>query len=256
MLAYEEVGPPLSLAPFVRCFWTLRGEGDPGRPDRILPDGSFEAIFHLGEPFSRSGEKQHAAILVGEIRRPTIVASSRRADVFGIRFRLGGLAALTGLHARELRDQIVDLRDLLTGSERIFDAADRLTAAVSFCEESRTRSRITASPQLRAAVSTLVRAHGAVRVRGLAGSVGTSERTLERLFDRHVGLGPKELARVIRFQAALRGIDGGYYDDSHRIHEFRELAGATPSVVLAERSEITDAFVGNLQDDAATAPLI
>ncbi|HUP49791.1 MAG TPA: hypothetical protein VNA04_13475, partial [Thermoanaerobaculia bacterium] len=61
---------------------------------------------------------------------------------------------------------------------------------------------------------------------------------------------PKELARLVRFQASLRGADAGYVDDSHRIHDFHEFAGATPSVIFAERTEVTDAFVGNLQDDA------
>lgn len=228
MLAYEERKPPAHLAPFVRCCWTLRGEGDPEQADRILPDGSFEIVFHRGDPFTRDGIAQPTAMLVGEIRRPTVISSSRHADVFGIRFRLGGFSAFTGLHAREFRDEIVDLR------------AVKLTRHPS--EPDR---RVTA------AVSELVREHGNVRIRDVVDRIGTTERTLERLFDRHVGLRPKELSRIVRFQAALRGIDAGYYDDSHRIHDFQEFAGITPSAVHTERTEVTDAFVGNLQDDAA-----
>jgi AraC-like DNA-binding protein len=228
MLAYEERAPPAHLAPFVRCLWTLRGEGDPAQADRILPDGSFEIVFHRGEPFTRDGRTQPAAMLVGAIRRPTVVSSSRHADVLGIRFRLGGFSALTGLHPRDFRDEIVDLREL------------KLTRHPS--EPDR---------RVNAAVKELVREHGNIRIRDLIDRVGTTERTLERLFDRHVGLRPKELSRIIRFQAALRGIDAGYYDDSHRIHDFQEFGGITPSALRAERTELTDAFVGNLQDDAA-----
>ena len=230
MLAYEEHPPPAHLAPFVRCVWRLRGEGDPGRADRILPDGCFELIVHRGDPFTCEGRIQPAAMVVGQIRRPTIVSSSRRADVLGIRFRPGGFYAFTGIHARELRDEIVDLREI--------DLARRPS------EPDRTVS---------AAVAQLVQTHGGLRIRDLAGRIGTTERTLERLFERHVGLRPKELARIVRFQASLRGIDPGYYDDSHRIHDFHEFAGAPPATVMAERTELTDAFVGNLQDDNSQA---
>lgn len=232
--------PPAALLPFVRCVWTLRGEGDPARTDRILPDGSFEVIFHRGEPFTRDGERQPRAMLVGEICRPTLVAASRDANVLGIRFRLGGLGTLTGLHARELRDGIHDLRDVLGEDE-----PEGVLAMLSRRRGERVDRRLSA------AVSAIVTTDGRIRIRELAERAGTTERTLERLFDRLVGLRPKELARLARFQASLRGVDDGYYDDAHRVHEFQQFAGAPPSVVFAERSEITDAFVGNLQDDAA-----
>jgi AraC-like DNA-binding protein len=228
MLAYEERAPPAHLAPFVRCLWTLRGEGDPTQADRILPDGSFEIIFHRADPFTREGKTQPAAMLVGEIRRPTVIFSSRHADVFGIRIRLGGFSALTGLHARDYRDEIVDLREVKL-----------------------TRHPTEPDRRVTAAVAELVREHGNIRIRDVVDRIGTTERTLERLFDRHVGLRPKELSRIVRFQAALRGVEAGYYDDSHRIHDFQEFAGTTPAAIRAERTEVTDAFVGNLQDDAA-----
>ena len=97
-----------------------------------------------------------------------------------------------------------------------------------------------------AAVAPHGQANGDVRIREVALRIGTTERTLERLFDLHVGLRPKELARIVRFQASLRGIDGGYYDDSHRIHDFVEFAGVSPSAMA--RTEVSEAFVGNLQD--------
>ena len=239
MLAYEEHAPPPHLAAFVRCFWTLRGEGDPSSVERILPDGSFELVFHRGDPFISDGSPQPRAMLVGQIRRPTLVASGRHADVSGIRFRLGGFGALTGLHAREMRDSVHDLRD-------VFDEDD---APGVIAILNRRASAIDA--RLSGAIRLLIRSNGSSRIRDIASAVGSSERTLERLFDCNVGLRPKELARVVRFQSALRGRDDGYYDDSHRAHEFLLLAGASPSVIFRERGELTDAFVGNLQDDVS-----
>ena len=49
------MAPPPELQPFIRCFWSLRGEAD-GEPERILPDGTFELVFHRTAPF-REGER-------------------------------------------------------------------------------------------------------------------------------------------------------------------------------------------------------
>jgi AraC-like DNA-binding protein len=242
MLTYEEAPPPVELKPFVRCFWTLRGAGDPQRIDRIFPDGSFELVFHRGDVFRRDGQPQPRAMLIGEIRRPTLVASSGHADVFGIRFRLGGFGALTGLDPVEVRDGIHDVRDVFREDDP--DAMIRMLVS---------RRSEAIDRRLFAAVAMTVHSSGRMPIAKIATQIGATERTLERLFDRFVGLRPKELSRLTRFQASLRGVDDGYYDESHRIHEYREFAGTTPSVVAAEQSEITSAFVGNLQDDAAAS---
>jgi methylphosphotriester-DNA--protein-cysteine methyltransferase len=71
------------------------------------------------------------------------------------------------------------------------------------------------------------------------------------MFDHHVGISPKMLARVVRARAVLarvraRGsrevdwtalaLDAGYYDQSHLISDFGELTGLTPTAWLAEGS--------------------
>src|SRR5262245_15301122 len=111
-MLYREHAPPPRLAHAVRCFWTLRGNGASPSPERILPDGSFELVLHLGDPFVQHDQMQPRAMIVGEIRRPTLVHASARADVFGVRFHPGGAATLLR-SLRELRDRIVPLDDVV-----------------------------------------------------------------------------------------------------------------------------------------------
>ena len=61
-----------------------------------------------------------------------------------------------------------------------------------------------ADARLRHAVGAIADAAGAIRVAGLAKTLGVGERQLERLFDERVGIGPKALARVARVQGLLR----------------------------------------------------
>jgi methylphosphotriester-DNA--protein-cysteine methyltransferase len=80
-------------------------------------------------------------------------------------------------------------------------------------------------------------------------------RQLERRFRAAVGLPPKALARVLRFQAVLHAVgqgagswagvalDHGYFDQPHLIRDFQELAGETPARLLARLGELGRRFV-------------
>jgi AraC-like DNA-binding protein len=87
------------------------------------------------------------------------------------------------------------------------------------------------------------------RVAGLGGQLGLSDRQLRRRFDQAVGYGPKQLARVVRFQRAWSlateaagggsavawatiAAVSGYADQSHLVHDFGDLGGATPTQLL------------------------
>ncbi|HUP61023.1 MAG TPA: AraC family transcriptional regulator [Thermoanaerobaculia bacterium] len=78
---------------------------------------------------------------------------------------------------------------------------------------------------------------GADRVDAIARELGISRQHLARQFQHHVGVSPKTFARVMRFRRLLASGEGdwaglaarhGYYDQSHLIADFRELAGTTP----------------------------
>lgn len=127
-------------------------------------------------------------MLVGEIRRPTIVAPSQRVDVLGVRFRIGGATAF-------VRAPAVALRDRMLEAEEFFPRQD---------------------------------------------SWSTRDR------------GEQSFHRVTREHAPPIH-DLGYYDDPHRIHEFRAFSGVTPTAFRDEQNGINTAFVGNLQDTTAVA---
>ncbi len=92
---------------------------------------------------------------------------------------------------------------------------------------------------------------GVFRVDQLAHSAGTSVRTLQRLFDTHVGVSPSFVIRRWRIieaaEAARAAIDGdaewrgwaavaaqlGYADQAHLTRDFRQHLGTSPSAYLA-----------------------
>jgi AraC-like DNA-binding protein len=105
------------------------------------------------------------------------------------------------------------------------------------------------------AVDLMRRTRGGLGVGAVAALLGVGERRLQRAFDRSVGLGPKMLARVLRFRRALGEIEragfhpgptgwtalalaAGYADQPHFIREFKALAGLTPARYAAERRSV------------------
>jgi transcriptional regulator GlxA family with amidase domain len=92
-----------------------------------------------------------------------------------------------------------------------------------------------------AVVDLIDRAAGDVRIDRAAAFAGLGRRQLERLFTEQVGVGPKQLARLVRFQSAAQSLlseprrpiaavsgDSGYFDQSHMVREFLSFAGASP----------------------------
>jgi AraC-like DNA-binding protein len=91
------------------------------------------------------------------------------------------------------------------------------------------------------AYATLRRTSGGASMASLAEALGYSQKYLIAQFREHLGLPPKTLARVMRFESAVRTIrsehrpdwaqivvDCGYYDQAHLIREFKQFAGMTP----------------------------
>lgn len=77
-----------------------------------------------------------------------------------------------------------------------------------------------------------------------------TERTLQRLFELHVGVSPKTFSRVCQFHSALQQLnqnqfsamsdvafESGYADQSHLIRAFKEFTNYTPLEYLKTASE-------------------
>ena len=89
---------------------------------------------------------------------------------------------------------------------------------------------------------------GQASVGGLAGELGWSHRRLIDRFREGIGLAPKTIGRVLRFERVSRmlqqveeprlaevALDCGYYDQAHLNRDFRQFAGTSPGQYLARR---------------------
>jgi len=94
---------------------------------------------------------------------------------------------------------------------------------------------------LKAPLDFIFNSNRIVTVADMASAAGVSERRLERLFKKYIGLSPKYYARIIRFNYIFQLIkskenswaeivcQSGYYDQSHFTHNFKAFTGEDPS---------------------------
>jgi AraC-like DNA-binding protein len=94
-------------------------------------------------------------------------------------------------------------------------------------------------PSVTRALGRLRASGGTARVTALAAEIGCSRRHLVTGFREQVGVSPKVLGRILRFQRAV-GMVGtgrgwaeiaascGYYDQAHMVRDFNQFAGASP----------------------------
>ena len=179
-------------------------------------------------------------------------------EVRGVEVRLTPLGArmLLGLSMAELAGRAIDVRDVFGAPgrelvERLAEARDRETR-FRILDRALQRKLADALPPpagVEWAWQELRRTRGRRRIRTLADEWGWSPRRLIEQFREHVGIPPKSVARVIRFEHAVqllgRAADrnlasiaahAGYYDQPHLDRDFRSLGGTTPSEYLARRA--------------------
>ncbi|HEX4737253.1 MAG TPA: helix-turn-helix domain-containing protein [Allosphingosinicella sp.] len=256
---YREYSPGPTLAQTVECYWSSAAMAPAGGSilHRVLPDGCMDLLFD----FAAAGGNR--TTIVGTMTRPLLVTSAGATDLFGIRFRPGGIICFLPLDATELTDDRADLSVVagrLAGElwDRLAEAAPDRRAAVA---EAALLARLPASglidPYVLHCVARLEATRGALPIARLEASTGLSGRQIERKFARHVGLSPKTFARVIRFRSLLSAawapgprdwaglaVDAGYADQPHLVREFRSLAGLSPTAYFAARED----DVGFVQD--------
>lgn len=178
-----------------------------------------------------------------------------------------GAYTLFGVDMAELTGRVVDLADMLGPAG--CRLTERLANTPGWAERFRMLDDVllrraeegpAPAPEVAWAWRRLVGSGGVLAIGELAHEVGWSRRHLVTRFRQQVGLPPKTVARIVRFDGLLRRLgtagraqwsriatECGYYDQAHMNRDFREFAGTTPTAFLARLPERMAAEVTSVQ---------
>jgi len=263
--------PEQQLSPYVALIWVFESRsGVPLADSRIIvPDGRAKIIVPYRNSLCAAvshrllNAQEHHIFLVGIQSNPTTIASTATdTGTIGVELTPKGLYHLFKLSMHEITNRMVSFEEVFgpPGARlqtMVGDAEDPqqkialLQTALTHLLQQNDKEYALLDHTL----DLLAQAHGMMPVQELAAHTGYTRRYLDRLFQEHVGLSPKSLASILRFQEVYQGWmqhqsptffrtqwPAYYYDQSHFIKEFKRFTGFTPQHYAGIVNEFGRAF--------------
>ncbi|MBS3649370.1 helix-turn-helix transcriptional regulator [Pseudaminobacter sp. 19-2017] len=211
-------------------------------------------VISFGEPF-RIGLGRHPTIedrvgsfAAGLFAGPVVIDSFGQSDCLQIDFTPQGARRFFRFPMHELAGRMADLGDVLGPEgaslrERLANTASwrKRFAIAEHHVAQRIAEPLPSGLRIRAAYERIEGSGGRIAVSRLAEFADCSRKHLNNAFREEIGLSPKSLARIVRFQRTMRvarstdlgwaeiAAECGYADQAHMAREFQALSDSTPS---------------------------
>lgn len=228
---------------------------------RELPSVRVVLIINLGEPIrvcapGASGWSDQPEGFVAGMH-DTYAVTETGGSQGGVQVDLTPVGAhlLLGIPMDELSQRVVTLEDMFGRGGTLLreavavapDWAQRFAVVDEFLLTLLDHAR-SPVPSVTRALGRLRESGGTVPIGAIAAEIGCSQRHLISRFREQVGVTPKLLARILRFERVVAMVDGrtemgwaeiaqvcGYYDQAHMIRDFNQFAGGPPSEFALRR---------------------
>jgi AraC-like DNA-binding protein len=257
------LAPPEALAPWIEHLWAVSWHLPEGTTHRaqVLTHPAVHVTVEWGAG-PRHGFEMPAALLHGVVTRRFDIDLTGAGGVIGLRFRPGGFGAFTRRAVADWTDRVVPLGELVGD-----DDAEQLTAAVVAAPGTDARAELVAGlltgrlpgpdrtyDELLRVVARMLADRHLTSVGAVSEATGLSSRTLQRLFRRYVGVGPKWVLQRFRLHDAVGLIESGdvddlaalaaelgWYDQAHFSRDFADVVGVPPGRYLDDHRAGPDA---------------
>ncbi|MEM8528290.1 MAG: helix-turn-helix domain-containing protein [Bacteroidota bacterium] len=185
---------------------------------------------------------------VGYFDRAYQICARGRLEILNIRFRPNGVYPLTKIPMQELLNSQIEMGILLKENsrewhERLVEVQDdeaKILLLENLLQELYQKSNL--HHRLDYGIQQIQQNKGLISVQKLANSLNTNYKSLDRWFNKKVGVSPKRFIQLTRFKCILDEIeqaqcpdwmqivaDYDFHDQAHFIKEFKQFAGVTPT---------------------------
>lgn len=242
-MIYRQFDPHPALRLYIDAYWIAKGEGGSANVERILPDGCIDIILNPGEDCLSEGStfllEQNKAYLVGTMTRFKQNLMHEGTHLIGIRFKPAGFSAFyEHPNLYRLTDETVEF------DRRIAPQLDTtMKHFTGYLDHFFLKILSAPKRSIAPLIADIQGSRGQISVNALADKYFTTVRQLQRHFNAHLGISPKEFISLVRYQSALEKIrnntsnkslaeiafESGYYDHSHLTNEIKKYTGTPPA---------------------------
>jgi AraC-like DNA-binding protein len=238
--------PAFALRRYLTCYYGFEERTAGPMRRREGPGADVVTIVSFGHDWRIDGERRGS--FLGGLRCSQVRTEH---DGWSCGMHIGAVPwaahVLLRVPMHELAETTVPLEELLPHDfvDRLEDASwDDRFGLVDDLFARRLRDAPAISPEVVWAWERLRVTHGQTTIASLAEQLGWSRKRLVARFREQIGLPPKSVARLLRFEHA-RSLVGrmswaevafacGFYDQPHLISEFRAFTGRTPETFLQD----------------------
>lgn len=260
---YQTFQPNSDLESLISCYWTLEvpATPDPQR-QRIIPDGTIEMAFILGDDIKRytSDDEyiiQPRAMVLGQTMDPFYIEPTGYVNTFAIRFYPYGFANFVTMPLKDLANKETPI-ELLFGEKASNKLEQKIIKATNSSERieiienfllDKLNEKSTIDSIVKTTINALLATNGSTSISAILKDDLSKRRQLERNFKKQIGVSPKQLGKVIRLQTALKMLlnketenltdiayESEYFDQAHFIKDFKEFTGVNPKEFLGNEN--------------------
>jgi AraC-like DNA-binding protein len=261
--------PAPDLRHYVRDYTGYTEEASQPLRRRAFPRPQVLLLIDFRSPlrvFGAADPRRHClypgGFVAGLSDTVTITEHDGLQGGLAVSFTPVGARRFFGVPMAELADRVLSARDLLPGEhahlpERLQDLPtwDARFDLMDHVLGERIRAARIETGVVSWASRQIEERRGAIDVRALAHELGYSQKHVVHMFREHVGVPPKRLARLVRFdnliQHLRQGGSGawaelaqrfGYYDQAHMANDVKHFTSTTPTGARAELIELARVF--------------
>ncbi|WP_342749507.1 helix-turn-helix domain-containing protein [Taibaiella chishuiensis] len=249
-MIYKEIIPPPILQPYIHQLLLIKSEGKTAGTTafKVFADGLPGLIFqqYAGSFCDRDGNPLPQLFVHGLTTRYSEKTATGAFYNLTVRLKPYGLKVLFGVDAHLLTDCYLPLETLVKNSlaEKLSEAItlhDKIAILNAFFIARIGAGQDSEQAKIAQVVKKIHSTNEDLSLSSIPAMLRISERSLERLMKRYVGVSPKLYQRIGRFQNTLTHLYNNptdrltrlayahaYSDQSHYIREFKQFAGMSP----------------------------
>lgn len=239
----KEYSPNIHLQKYIDAYWSFRNNTGNEIFFPVVPDGCNDIIFYLNDSKKLGNLKN--TFVSGVMEHAQLITYPDKMELFGIRFKPGILFYFLKNDMKQLTNNMCELatitKNLFNNLNIDHYANDKSIISKIDIQLMSLIQEIDFEDSFLAIVTALIK-NPQVSIKELSEKSGFSQKYLQRTFYKRIGLTPKKLARIMRFQKAHKIIsneglkqlavaayDSGYFDQAHFNREYHKLIGSNPS---------------------------